>query len=301
MSSDDRTGIVLAGAAVLLAVALATGAALGARPSGPRLLGSITGTIRYPAEEHPPLRVYAIAATGASHYDVAIRPDQISFAIDVPSGRYYLVAYTQEEPRLSGGWTRAVPCGLTASCADHALIPVTVGAGQTVSGIDIGDWYAPAEAFPAEPASADAANGTIRAIDFGNFTFAPAGAEPLTLHNGREEAPDGSRLVSIRYADFDRDGLEDALITIGTGTNGAGAYSEDYYVYLERGGQPSLVFHDSREKPQEARIVDGSIVLTAPHWRPDDPGCCPSATETAVYAWRDGRILRISRTLKPKK
>ena len=106
--------------------------------------------------------------------------------------------------------------------------------------------------------------------------------------------------MSVRYADFDGDGKDDALVRVGTGKRDAGGYSEDYYVYLERNGRPRLVWHGSREKPRQVRLEGRSIVIVAPFWRATDPGCCPSATETAVYRWRAGRFVRVSRTLKPR-
>ncbi len=249
------------------------------------------------------MHVYALALSGTAHDETATPQGQSRFRIDrVPAGSDYVVAYTQEEPRISGGWSRAVPCGLKATCTDHALLPVTVAAGRTASGIRVADWYAPSGAFPAEPTAAAPAQTPrgIRSVDFRNFTFAPKGAPLLTLHDGREDEPDGSYLVSVRYADFDGDGKDDALVTVGTGKKDAGGYSEDYYVYLERNGRPRLVWHDSREKPRQVRIEGNSIVIVAPFWKDGDPGCCPSAIETAVYRWRHGRFVRLSRQLKPR-
>ena len=42
-------------------------------------------------------------------------------------------------------------CGLKASCSDHTLIAVTVGAGETVRDIEVSDWYAPQGTFPPRP------------------------------------------------------------------------------------------------------------------------------------------------------
>ena len=117
--------------------------------------GSITGVVSYPSEVLPPMRVYTLEVSGAAHYETATGQGPSHFTIDgVPRGTYYVVAYTQEAPRLSGGWSRAVTCGLKTTCTDHALIPVTVVAGKPVTGVRVADWYAPSGTFPAEPAAA---------------------------------------------------------------------------------------------------------------------------------------------------
>jgi len=43
-----------------------------------------------------------------------------------------------------------VPCGLSAGCEDHTLLPIIVIEGQTASA-DPGDWYAPEGTFPPMP------------------------------------------------------------------------------------------------------------------------------------------------------
>ncbi len=77
-----------------------------------------------------------------------------------PRALYYAVAYPYSadtytapapgSPVLAGGYTNAVPCGLSVDCTDHSLIAITVIAGQTIT-VDPGDWYAPEGAFPPMP------------------------------------------------------------------------------------------------------------------------------------------------------
>ena len=263
--------------------------------------GSITGLIKYPDESLPPMRVYAISLDGAPHYRTITRANDTRFTIrNVPAGRYFVVAYTDEAPGLAGGWSKAVPCGLSVRCKDHSLIAVMVAASGTATGIIVADWYAAAGAFPSEPSSfkpvvkAD----SVRAVDFRNFTYTTE-AGSLVLRNGREEGAEGGRLLAVKYLDFDRDGNEEALITIAFGRRAEGAYSEEYFVYAQSNGSLRQVFRQSREKPQRMRINGLSIILTAPFWKTDDPGCCPSVIETAAYRWRGGGFVRISRQLRP--
>jgi hypothetical protein len=129
-------------------------------PTAGPATGTVTGRLSYPSSFIPPMRVvfFSVPDGTASWVDTAM--NQGAYSIDLPTGTYYLVAYpysadTYTPPApgsatLAGGYTPAVACGLTVDCTDHALLPVTVSAGQTVSA-DPGDWYAPEGTFPPMP------------------------------------------------------------------------------------------------------------------------------------------------------
>lgn len=114
--------------------------------------GSISGTLGYPSEAIPPLTVYALSKGGSGkNFFVKTAQDQSTFTIeDVEPGIYHVVAYT-DEFKLLGGWTKMVSCGLSVNCTDHSLIPVTVVAGETATGVEVKDWYAPEGTFPPRP------------------------------------------------------------------------------------------------------------------------------------------------------
>lgn len=114
--------------------------------------GSIAGSLSYPSEFIPPLRVIAFHLDTGNYYALDTAKDQRDYQIDhLPPGNYHVVAY---EPALGlgGGYSQAVPCGLSVDCTDHSLIIVVVQPGQVTSGVDPGDWYAPEGAFPPMPA-----------------------------------------------------------------------------------------------------------------------------------------------------
>ena len=114
--------------------------------------GIIEGTLGFPAEGIPSLTVYAInVKSGDGNFFVKTGQNQGSFMIeDVTPGTYHVVAYT-DDSKLSGAWSKMVPCGLSASCGDHTLIDVEVKAGETTKGIEVKDWYAPEGTFPSKP------------------------------------------------------------------------------------------------------------------------------------------------------
>jgi hypothetical protein len=118
--------------------------------------GAISGTVGFPGEEVPPLRIYALAEDGISHYSVTTPAGLQAFTITgVPPGRYVVVAYPTTADAAgagAGGWSRFVECGMTVACKDHSLVPVVVTAGQTTGGVNVADWYADPGSFPKKPA-----------------------------------------------------------------------------------------------------------------------------------------------------
>ena len=126
---------------------------------------TITGALSYPSEFLPPMRVVAFSLTDKKAYFVDTAKNQGQFSLKVPAGSYYLVSYLHEGTAgetgqvesytlgggpFAGGYTQMVPCGLTANCEDHTLLPLTVTEGQSVTA-NPGDWYAPEGTFPLMP------------------------------------------------------------------------------------------------------------------------------------------------------
>jgi hypothetical protein len=75
----------------------------------------------------------------------------------VEPGVYAVVAFVEgQSTALAGAYTAAAACGLGPSCTDHSAVRVTVRAGETVTGVDVTDWYTGVGAFPSRPAGSDA-------------------------------------------------------------------------------------------------------------------------------------------------
>ena len=124
----------------------------------PISLGAINGKLGYPAEGIPPLAVMAMRADDATVFRV-LHTQRFPAGAQVPytiaaiePGTYIVIAYVEAGGAgFAGSYTPAVACGLGANCTDHSPIRVTVRGGETVSGIDILDWYAPAGSLPGRP------------------------------------------------------------------------------------------------------------------------------------------------------
>lgn len=113
--------------------------------------GSIAGVLSYPSEFIPAMQVVAFNQDSGNWYMVTTSEGSSTFQIDnLPAGQYALVSYLVGGD-YGGGYTAAVPCGLSVDCADHSLLPVEVVGGQVTTGINPSDWYAPEGAFPANP------------------------------------------------------------------------------------------------------------------------------------------------------
>ena len=113
--------------------------------------GTLSGSLSYPSEGIPALKVVAFdAISGDLAASIDTAAGQSSYSLPVPPGMYNIVAYTLDG-RLAGGYTMAALCGLRAECTDHSLIPIPVAGGLEVSDIDPADWYAPEGTFPPAP------------------------------------------------------------------------------------------------------------------------------------------------------
>lgn len=121
--------------------------------------GAISGNqLMYPADSMPALAIYAISTTDShTYFSTVTSQGQFSYTISgVAPGTYDVVAYLANGTsgnwkELAGGYTQFVVCGLSGSCSDHTLIPVTVQPGQTVSNINPSDFYG--GTYPPRPGS----------------------------------------------------------------------------------------------------------------------------------------------------
>jgi len=122
--------------------------------------GTITGSLSYPSSFIPPMRVVVFNLNNELVAYTDTTQNQGTYTFDLPEGIYHVVAYpydqnaagvsTTNTDTFAGGYTAAVPCGLSVNCTDHSLLNITVVAGQTANA-DPGDWYAPPGSFPPMP------------------------------------------------------------------------------------------------------------------------------------------------------
>lgn len=119
-------------------------------------VGSISGTLSYPSEGIPPLRVIAFNLnTGYYYWQTTVLNQQTFRFDDLPVGSYHVLAYPVDgnNPNLCGAYSQAALC-TTSGCTDHSLVEVKVLANQETKNIAVTDWYNPdpkASGWPADP------------------------------------------------------------------------------------------------------------------------------------------------------
>lgn len=116
-------------------------------------LARLAGRVSYPSEYLPVMRVCAIAAAdpGLGHCRLTAE-NQPHFEIAVPAGDWWLLAWPQDtgtagDPGLLSAASDCLGSG-GVGCDDHALLAVTVAAGEVREGLDINDWYYDPQATP---------------------------------------------------------------------------------------------------------------------------------------------------------
>ncbi len=121
--------------------------------------GSISGTVLYPSDFIPPLRVCAVPVDGPDTAAVCTDteatteespPGSDAFAISkVPPGDYYVYAQIKDPTAIGADipgtykayYDEFVRCGLRFDCKDTTRIVVHVTAGADTPGIKPHDWY----------------------------------------------------------------------------------------------------------------------------------------------------------------
>jgi len=115
--------------------------------------GVISGDhLQYPASGIPAMTVYAVSASNSHQFcSIKTAQDQTTYSIvGIPTGTYHVLAY----PLIAGatgGYTKYVVCGSKPGCADHSIVNVAIGDGQTLTGINPNDYYGWNGPGPSEP------------------------------------------------------------------------------------------------------------------------------------------------------
>ena len=138
---------------------------------------NVLGKVCSPAEGVPAMNAYFQETTSNVVVVLPIATNQTSYKINLPPGTYIAYAWMPDFS-LGGLYSKAVPCGLKASCQDHTLLPFTITAGDPLTGIDLCDWYAGPFNVPYPPGvEASKLTGSIA----GRLTFPGEGIPKLRV------------------------------------------------------------------------------------------------------------------------
>lgn len=106
--------------------------------------GKIAGSLSYPSDYLPDdLQICAEETTSGVVTCKGGFKDS-SYVLELPVGTYHVWARTDDyEAGYRAYYNEAVRCGLDVACNDRTAIDVAVKAGETITGVDPADWYAP--------------------------------------------------------------------------------------------------------------------------------------------------------------
>jgi len=121
-------------------------------------ISSVHGHLCYPSEYIPRLTIYLQNKNTQEILKlVTANNDSIFEFKNVPDGEYIAYAYTIDscsidpntniKSKCCGGYSKAVPCGLSVNCLDQNLIIFKVKNGGCKDDIRICDWYSDIEKF----------------------------------------------------------------------------------------------------------------------------------------------------------
>jgi hypothetical protein len=112
----------------------------------------LNGVLCYPSDYYiPEMTVYLRQTNSDKVYKLTTKENQSLFKFkDIPFGEYCCYAYTLDstiedtngiKTKAIGGYTKAVPCGLTIDCNDHTLINFKIDSISSKDTISICDFY----------------------------------------------------------------------------------------------------------------------------------------------------------------
>lgn len=121
------------------------------------------------------------------------------------------------------------------------------------------------------------------------------------VNDGRltaEAIANGQRVSLVRCGDVTDDGITDALFAVASGGT-AGNTRFGVIEGLEDGSPGALVLYKRGYKVGLSRRDRRSFEVLQPHYRADDPNCCPSSFRMTRYTWfgngfRAGKAKRLS-------
>lgn len=120
-------------------------------PSPTPIKAAAAGQICYlVGQAIPAMTAYFQNTSTGAVAELPIASSQITYTLTLTPGTYIAFAWLPDFS-FGGLYSNAVPCGLKASCDDHAARPFTVQAGSVTRDIDICDWYTGPFVIPYPP------------------------------------------------------------------------------------------------------------------------------------------------------
>ena len=120
--------------------------------------GRITGKLTYPSDGIPADLVLCVTVTSlyaeptycssdraakltAAKIAFKLNYRAASYSVSLPAASYYIYAKTGEMQSVKAYYNEFIKCGMSVECTSKTPIVVKVKAGQTRSGITVGDFW----------------------------------------------------------------------------------------------------------------------------------------------------------------
>ena len=137
---------------------LATALLIGFSISAAAQSGRITGKLTYPSDGIPADLVLCVTVTSlyaeptycssdraarltAAKIAFKLNYRTASYSVSVPAASYYIYVKTGEMHGVKAYYDEFIKCGMSVECTSKTPIVVKVKAGQTRSGITVGDFW----------------------------------------------------------------------------------------------------------------------------------------------------------------
>jgi hypothetical protein len=253
------------------------------------LAGTIAGTVTFPTRFVPSMTVYVSDLDTSRVRSVQLARGQANFTVAVPSGRYLVFLAPNEPgaPNIYGAYTRYSLCAPRdgdGTCADHALVAVTVTAKAPHASVTIDDWYLTDEIAQ----QIDRIRG---AAAVGGFDSEPLGAPRFSEYPSEPFAAAASPAASAASAAA---ASPAASAATGSAAASASASASAATGSAAAAGLPKIDFGGSELSEEDRDIVEralssgpnfaGHVTATLTH-------CGPACSRLVLIDWNTGAIL----------
>ncbi len=142
-------------------------------PTPTQQAANVSGKVCFPGKSIPAMTVYFENTKDQQVVEVPIQENQDHYEVNLPTGEYLAYAWLNDFSR-GGLYSKAVPCGLKATCEDHSALSFTVTEGEQNKAIDLCDWYTGPFNVPYPPGkqSTDVTGSISGSLDY------PGGSTP---------------------------------------------------------------------------------------------------------------------------
>lgn len=173
------------------------------------------------------------------------------------------------------------------------------------------------------PLPTKATVSTIRDVDFQNFAYRDQGCndgKTVRVKKGNySEGPNGHyfRVDDIQYVELNADGVEEAIVQVSCGLNGANFFPQEVFVFKMQGTTPVLMgifdegilqrdyqryYHPTKDIGYLWRPVGRNPALAGGvlsfEYEADGPHCCPTSVVTLKYRWNGSSFVLAERPAK---